>query len=365
MPYYTRSYNPYVGVTDPLYAIPRVQEVNQKDAELAFNEREMAAYLAAEAARNPNLVLDRNAAARQKYAAMVERNKRLNQDPTFQPGVGIPQPITNVTEVGPGGYQPPKPLPPLSTMEVNAPAYQPGYRGGLDFANPANMAFQAPDNKYTQSLVEGLKQGSEAARDQGLMSQAREGLSSFFGGVGDVLNTPAVKRILAIMARPEFQSSEGIAAGVAEAAYGLKQDELKAQKVQREEQRLANEAAQLQFLNKLKIAQAAREQRALELREEEAAKTKGTALPTSKEFLQGAKQLTKRIAKDYIEKESGFKTSKDTVAKEITAEAMSIIAASGNTKTLRQAIIEAVAVREGRVPSSGSQSARPGVKERG
>mgnify|MGYP005996091667 CR=1 FL=1 len=57
MPYYTKSYNPYVGVTDPLYAIPRVQEVNQKDAELAFNEREMAAYLAAEAARNPNLVL--------------------------------------------------------------------------------------------------------------------------------------------------------------------------------------------------------------------------------------------------------------------------------------------------------------------
>ena len=222
MPYYTKSYNPYVGVSNPLYTIPRVQEVNQKDAELAFNEQEMAAYLAAEAARNPNFVLDRNAAAKQRYDAMVGRNKRLNEDPTFQPGVGVPEPITNVTEVGPVGYQPPKPLPPLSTMEVSAPAYQPGYRGGLDFASLQGTQPPPPDNKYGQSLLDGIKQGSKAAIDQkqGLLSQQQE--QGFFGNIGEYINEDFLGRVLAIMARPEaFTDPRGLGAGIARAGQAV------------------------------------------------------------------------------------------------------------------------------------------------
>lgn len=236
MPYYTKSYNPNVGVSNPLYAIPRVQEVNQRDAELAFNEQEMAAYLAAEAARNPNFVLDRNAAAKQRYDAMVGRNKRLNEDPTFQPGVGVPQPITNVTEVGPAGYQPPKPLPPLSTMEVSAPAYQPGYQGGLDFANP-------PDNKYGKSLLDGIKQGSKAAIDQkqGLLSQQQPPQEQgFFGNIGDYINEDFLGRVLAIMARPEaFTDPRGLGAGIARAGQAVF--------AQEKEQAAAKAKAQLEY----------------------------------------------------------------------------------------------------------------------
>jgi hypothetical protein len=236
MPYYTRSYNPNVGVSNPLYTIPRVQEVNQKDAELAFNEQEMAAYLAAEAARNPNFVLDRNAAAKQRYDAMVARNKRLNEDPTFQPGVGVPQPITNVTEVGPAGYQPPKPLPPLSTMEVSAPAYQPGYQGGLDFANP-------PDNKYGKSLLDGIKQGSKAAIDQkqGLLSQQQPPQEQgFFGNIGEYINEDFLGRVLAIMARPEaFTDPRGLGAGIARAGQAVF--------AQEKEQAAAKAKAQLEY----------------------------------------------------------------------------------------------------------------------
>jgi hypothetical protein len=160
-----------------------------------------------------------------------------------------------------------------------------------------------------------------------------------------------VKRILQIMARPEFQDPEGIAAGVAGAAYGIKQDELKAQKAQREEQRLANEAAQQEFLNRLKIAEARRGERSLQLREQEAAKPKSTALPSDKIFTQGVINLVKRLGKDYISKESKILgPSKSDIAEEIAAEARSLVAASGGAINIREAVQEVLAVRQGKTP---------------
>jgi len=294
--------------------------------------------------------------AKRKYDAMVARNQRLNEEETYNPGVDVPEPITNVREVGPAGYQP-------------------GYQGGMDFANLLGMSPPPPTNKASSIVDASLDTGQQIARDQnrastqGFFSDAREGVSSLLGGLGEALSSPFAQRILAIMARPEFQDPRGISAGIVGAAAGLKEDEKAAAKLQREEQRLANEAAQLQFLNKLKLAQAAREQRGLELKEEAAGKPKGTALPTSKEYIANVEKLVKRLGKDFISKESEFfGPSKSDIAKEITVEAMSLVASSGNTKTIRQAIEEVLAIRQGKAPSSTTtapQSARPGVKERG
>jgi len=265
-------------------------------------------------------------------------------------------PITNVREVGPAGYQP-------------------GYQGGMDFASLQGMLPPPPTNKASSIVDASLDTGQQIARDQnrastqGFFSDAREGVSSLLGGLGDALSSPFAQRILAIMARPEFQDPRGISAGIVNAAAGLRQDEIAAAKLQREEQKLANEAAQLQFLNKLRLAEARRGERSLQLKEEEAAKTKGTALPTSKEYIANVEKLVKRLGEDYISKESKILgPSKSDMAKEITVEAMSLVASSGNTKTIRQAIEEVLAIRQGRSPNSTTtapQSARPGVKERG
>jgi len=301
--------------------------------------------------------------ANRRQAAMIARNQRLNQDELYNPGVGVPEPITNVREVGPAGYQP-------------------GYQGGMDFASLQGMVPPPPTNKASSIVDASLDTGQQIARDQnrastqGFFSDAREGVSSLLGGLGDVLSSPFAQRILAIMARPEFQDPRGISAGIVNAAAGLRQDEIAAAKLKREEQRLANEAAQLQFLNKLRLAQAAREQRGLELKEEAAGKTKSTALPFSKEFGQGVENLVKSIAADYISDEAGYVPFiygpyRREIVSEIAAEARSLVAASGNTKTIRQAIEEVVARRQGKAPPSSTttasapQSARPNVKERG
>lgn len=126
--------------------------------------------------------------------------------------------ITNVREVGPAGFQP-------SFFE-----------GGLDFANP-------PDNKYGQSLLDGIKQGSKAAIDQkqGLLSQQQPPQEQgFFGNIGDYINEDFLGRVLAIMARPEaFTDPRGLGAGIARAGQAVF--------AQEKEQAAAKAKAQLEY----------------------------------------------------------------------------------------------------------------------
>jgi hypothetical protein len=250
----------------------------------------------------------------------------------------------------------------VKPKEVGPAGYQPSFfEGGMDFANPEDMVLPPPTANKASSVVDSaLDAGQQIARDQNrvtnetFLPRAREQEDSgFFGNLGGPQTMDFVKRILQIMARPEFQDPEGIAAGVAGAAYGIKQDELKAQKVQREEQRLANEAAQLQFLNQLRIAEARRGERSLQLREQEAAKPKSTALPTDKEFSKGVIDLVKRMGKNYLDKESKILgPSKTDIAREIAAEARSLVSRSGGTISIREAVEEILAIRQGKVPSS-------------
>ena len=219
------------------------------------------------------------------------------------------------------------------------------------------------ENKASSILNSALDTGQQIARDQnrastqGFFSDAREGVSSLFGdigsGLGDVLTNPFFQRILAIMARPEFQDPRGIGPGIVGAVAGLKQDEAAAAKVRREEQRLENEAAQLQFLNKLRLAEATRDEERLRLAKEAAGKPKSTALPSDKVFTQGVINLVKRLGKDYISKESKILgPSKSDIAEEIAAEARSLVSASGGAINIREAVQEVLAVRQGKVPSS-------------
>jgi hypothetical protein len=236
---------------------------------------------------------------------------------------------------------------------------------GMDFANPEDMVLPAPTVNKASSVVDSaLDAGQQIARDQNrvtnetFLPRAREQESGFFGNLGGPQTMDFVKRILQIMARPEFQDPEGIAAGVAGAAYGIKQDELKAQKAQREEQKLANEAAQLQFLNQLRIAEARRDEERLRLAQEAAGKPKSTALPTDKEFSKGVVDLVKRMGKDYIKKESSITgPSKTDIAREIAAEARSLVSRSGGTITIREAVQEILAIRQGKTSSTAGTSA--------
>jgi len=378
MPYYTRSYNPYSGVSNPLYTIPRVEEVNQKDAEIAFNEQEMETYARALGALG--LLSDRNKEAQQRQAAMVGRNVRLNQDPNYQPGVGINQPITNVQEVGPMGFQPPKPLPPLSTIEVGSAAYQPGYQGGMDFADLQGMVPPPPTNKASSIVDASLDTGQQIARDQnrastqGFFSDAREGVSSLLGGLGEALSSPFAQRILAIMARPEFQDPRGISAGIVGAAAGLKEDEKAAAKVRREEQKLANEARRQAFLDEIKLAELGLSKRRTELSEKTEERVAGKPVtvktPTKNEY----KELESRLeiipgVKDYISKSSrswmyGSGENPDVVRRRL------IYAANEEAQRKGISFEDAVATLTGlggspRSTTTAPQSARPGVKERG
>lgn len=234
---------------------------------------------------------------------------------------------------------------------------------GMDFANPEDMVLPPPTaNKASTVLDAALDAGQQIARDQKrvtnetFLPRAREQEDSgFFGNLGGPQTMDFVKRILQIMARPEFQDPEGIAAGVAGAAYGIKQDELKAQKAQREEQRLANEAAQQEFLNRLRIAEARRGERSLQLREEEAAKVTPKPLEATKEQIKLTTSLLEDvpIAKQYIDNQSGILgIGKDRIKQSIVIEALGIRAQSGNQLNLRQAVEKAIQNRTGAVTTS-------------
>ena len=344
-----------------------LEKARQLASERNQNEEEMQVYSQATA--------DRIADAKRRQAAMIARNQRLNQDESYNPGVGVPESITNVREVGPAGYQPGyqggMDFADLQGMSPPGPTYRPPYEGGMDFANLLGMSPPPPTNKASSIVDASLDTGQQIARDQnrastqGFFSDAREGVSSLFGdigsGLGDVLTSPFFQRILAIMARPEFQDPRGIGPGIVGAAAGLKEDEKAAAKLKREEQRLENEAAQLDFLNKLKLAQARRDEERLRLAQEAAGKPKGTALPFSKEFGQGVENLVKSIAADYISDEAGYVpyiygSSRDEIASEIAAEARSLVAASGNIKNIRQAIEEVLAIRQGKAPPNSTSA---------
>lgn len=216
------------------------------------------------------------------------------------------------------------------------------------------------ENKASSILNSALDTGQQIARDQnrastqGFFSDAREGVSSLFGdigsGLGDVLTSPFFQRILAIMARPEFQDPRGIGPGIVGAVAGLKQDEAAAAKVKREEQRLANEAAQQEFLNKLRIAEARRGERSLQLKEEEATRVTPKSLEATKEQIKSTKSLLDDvpIAKQYIDNETGrLGIGKDRLKESVVIEALAIRAQSGNQLDLRQSIIKAVQNRTG------------------
>ena len=217
-------------------------------------------------------------------------------------------PITNVREVGPAGYQP-------------------GYQGGMDFASLQDMVPPPPDNKYAKSLLDGLNQGSQKAKEQnrtstlGFFSDAREGVSSLFGdigsGLGDVLTSPFVKRLLAIMARPEFQSTEGISAGIVNAAYGLAQDEAKAAEKAMQQQRLDNEAIRQAFFDKLRIEEAERAERREERAEQKAGETKYRILTANQEtkLISRAKQI-KEVA-DFVDANSATLYGRNILRKDL------------------------------------------------
>ena len=250
----------------------------------------------------------------------------------------------------------------VKPKEVGPAGYQPSFfEGGMDFANPEGMVAPPPTNKASSILDAALDAGQQIAKDQNrvtnetFLPRARDEESGFFGNLGGPQTMDFVKRILQIMARPEFQDPEGIAAGVAGAAYGIKQDELKAQKAQREEQRLVNEAAQQQFLNKLKIAEARRGERSLQLREEEAAKVTPKPLEATKEQIKLTTSLLEDvpIAKQYIDNQSGILgIGKDRIKQSIVIEALGIRAQSGNQLNLRQAVEKAIQNRTGAAATS-------------
>ena len=246
---------------------------------------------------------------------------------------------------------------------------------GMDFANPPDMVLPAPTANKASSVVDSaLDAGQQIARDQNrvtnetFLPRARAEESGFFGNLGGPQTMDFVKRILQIMARPEFQDPEGIAAGVAGAAYGIKQDELKAQKVQREEQRLANEAAQLQFLNQLRLAEARRDEERLRIAQETANKVNPKAIEATKEQIKLTKSLLDDVpsAKQYIDNQAGILgIGKDRIKQSIVIEALGLRAQSGNQLDLRQAIEKVIQNRTGATSqdTAAIQSARPNVTQ--
>lgn len=285
------------------------------------NEKEMLAYDQATA--------DRLAEAKRRQAAMIARNQRLNQDVTYNPGVGVPQSITNIREVGPAGYQPGYQggvdFADLQGTTPPGPTNRPPYEGGMDFANLLGMS---PPPPTASSVVDAaLDAGQQIARDQnrsanqGFFSNAREDVSSLFGdigsGLGDALRSPLVQRLLSIMARPEFQDPEGISAGIAGAAYGLKQDEIKAAEKEMQRQRLENEAKRQAFFDKLRIEEAGRAQRREERAIQKAGETKYRTLTEKQEtkLVSRAKQI-KEVA-DFVDASSATLYGRKVLGKDL------------------------------------------------
>lgn len=241
----------------------------------------------------------------------------------------------NTTEVGRAGYQPPvidlnrarrqrtgdvdflESGPYQAGMDYANPQgmLSPGptnrvYEGGMDFASLQGTLPPPPTNKASSIVDASLDAGQQIARDQnrasnqGFFSDAREGVSSLLGGLGEILTSPFAQRLIAIMARPEFQSPEGISKGIADAAYGLAQDEAKAAEKAMQQQRLDNEAKRQAFFDKLRIEEAERAQRREERAEKKAGETKYRILTANQEtkLISIAKEI-KEVA-DFVDANS-------------------------------------------------------------
>lgn len=216
--------------------------------------------------------------------------------------------------IEPGAYQSGMDFANPSEMQPPGPTYGPT---GMDFANPEGMVVPPPSNKASDIVNSSLNTGQRIARDQGLMSQARESASSFFSNAGDFLTSPVMKRILEIMARPEFQDPEGIAAGFAGAAYGIKQDEIKAAEKEMQRQRLENEAKRQAFFDKLRIEEAGRAQRREERAEKKAGETKYRILTANQEtkLISRAKEI-KEVA-DFVDANSATAFGRNVLGKDL------------------------------------------------
>lgn len=254
------------------------------------------------------------------------------------------------------------------------------YEGGMDFASLQGTLPPPPTNKASSIVDASLNTGQQIARDQnrastqGFFSDAREGVSSLFGGLGEALTSPFAKRLLAIMARPEFQSTEGISAGIVNAAYGLAQDEAKAAEKAMQQQRLDNEARRQAFLDKIKLEELGLSRRRAELSEQTEKRIAGQPVtiktPTKNEY----KELESRLeiipgVEDFISKSSrswmfGSGESSDVIRRRL------IYAANEEAQRKGISFEDAVATLTGlggspKSTSTAPQSARPGVKERG
>ena len=180
------------------------------------------------------------------------------------------------------------------------------YEGGMDFANPEGMVVPPPTNKASSILDAALDAGQQIAKDQNrvtnesFLPRSREEESGFFENLGGPQTMDFVKRILQIMARPEFQDPEGVAAGFAGAAYGLQKDEEKAAQKAIDQQRLELQDRRQAFLDKLRIEEAARAERREQRAEKRAGETTYRILTEKQEarLVSRAKQL-KDVA-DYV-----------------------------------------------------------------
>lgn len=338
------------------YATGSADKVEAVDKALAGRLRNY--QLLSEYENERQAVLNR---ARQFAEARKEQERQANAERLANFKGLMAGPITNVREVGPAGYQP-------------------GFQGGMDFASLQGTSPPPPDNKYAKSLLDGLNQGSQKAKEQnrtstqGFFSDAREGVSSLLGGLGDALSSPFAQRILAIMARPEFQDPRGIGPGLINAAYGLSKDEAAAAKVRREEQRLENEARRQAFLDKIRLEELGLSRRRTELSEKTEERVAGKPVtvktPTEKEY----KQLESRLeiipgVEKYISKSSrswmyGPGENPNVVRRRL------IYAANEEAERKGISFEDAVAILTGlggspRSTTTAPQSARPGVKERG
>lgn len=338
------------------YATGDANTVEAVDKALAGRFRNLSELELSEALRQVDL-----AKARQFAQARNEQEQQANAERLANFKGLMAGPITDVREVGPAGYQP-------------------GYQGGMDFASLQGMVPPPPTNKASSIVDASLDTGQQIARDQnrastqGFFSDAREGVSSLLGGLGEALSSPFAQRILAIMARPEFQDPRGISAGIVGAAAGLKEDEKAAAKLQREEQRLANEARRQAFLDEIKLAELGLSKRRTELSEKTEERVAGKPVtvknPTEKEYT----QLESRLeiipgVKDYISKSSrswmfGSGESSDVIRRRL------IYAANEEAQRKGISFEDAVAALTGlggspRSTTTAPQSARPGVKERG
>lgn len=220
----------------------------------------------------------------------------------------------------------------FNAIEVGPAGYQPGFQGGMDFANPADMVVPPPDNKYGQSLLDGIEQGSQKAKEQnqGLLSQQQE--QGFFGNIGEYINEDFLGRVLAIMARPEaFTDPRGLGAGIARAGQAVFAQEKEQAEQEMKRQRLENEAKRQAFLDKIRLEELGLSRRRAELSEKTEERIAGKPVtvknPTKKEYtelenrfdlIQGMDDYLNKISSTWLARlVDGKLESKDTVKKRL------------------------------------------------